>query len=159
MTNKKALKIISNALNCMTTVKRQLDDKEISVFKTEVIQSDIPEYKILSDIIYNADYSRDSAYSMVHDGLYALQDIIGDLEPNEDFNTDDISDNITEYVDGLVPIYYHDLDTWFSDGNRSLVDEAIAEFGKSDDLSKDIQMAYFMTQERIIYSLIDKLLS
>ena len=61
-----------------------------------------------------------------------------------------ICDLITESSDNCVDIYNNDRAQWFAD-NWHLVDEAIAKFGKSENIMQDIAAAQFLQNERRLY--------
>ena len=62
-----------------------------------------------------------------------------------------ICDVISNIADNEVDIYNYDLCEWFKN-NWELVDDAIAEFGKSESIMKDIQMAQYLKNEQEMYN-------
>jgi len=88
----------------------------------------------------------DHKYEMIHGAL----DII--------LNYDD--DDYSEGIDSKVPIYNHELLSWFSSSmNRvSYTEDAIKEYGIDDnnvDLMKIIMMGYYKEQEEVLYLAIE----
>lgn len=96
------------------------------------------------------DYSEEDVKSF-------LLDYLREDEEAKDFEelVDKLQYNgrISEYCDGLIPIYYADIAEWFI-GNWSAVDDYVSEFGtdsvymKNNGIMKMIQCAFGMTAER-----------
>jgi hypothetical protein len=72
-----------------------------------------------------------------------------------DYLEDSINDSgaIDEVIDRQIDIYYYDLRKWFVD-NFDYVDQAIDEFGKAEDIHKDIQMGQYLYYSELIYECI-----
>lgn len=68
-----------------------------------------------------------------------------------------ICDLFAEYADQAINIYYYDRAKWFVE-NWQLVDEAIAEFGKSDNIMQDIAAAQFLQTDRQLNYDLDSIL-
>ena len=86
-----------------------------------------------------------------NDLLKELNDISKDFcNDHSAINSSYICDAITEYSDSDIDIYFYDRVKWFAN-NWQLVDEAIAEFGKSDSIMQDIASAQFLQNERRLY--------
>ncbi len=117
---KRYLIILNKKGNKMLNVQKVLNEFE-SDFKGEIIEV----------ITYN--FTENS-----------LLDLISFLE-------DEINDNgaIDEVIDRQIDIYYYDLRKWFVD-NFDYVDQAIEEFGKSDDIHKDIQMGQHLYYSELV---------
>lgn len=89
--------------------------------------------------------------TLKNDLLKQLNDISKDFCNDYSLNYSNyICDLITEHADQNVDIYYSDRAKWFAD-NWELVDEAIAEFGKSDNIMQDIVSGQFLQNERQLY--------
>ncbi len=76
------------------------------------------------------------------------------------FLQDTINDNgaIDEMIDNKIDIYYHNLRQWFVD-NYDYVDQAVDEFGKSEDIHKDIQMGQYLYYSELVYESINDMVT
>lgn len=62
-----------------------------------------------------------------------------------------IGDGITEIADGNIDYYYSDLFEWCKD-NFEYVNEALEEFGTTNNIIKDIQQGQYLYYSQEIYS-------
>ena len=143
--NKEAQKLIDEAI----AMFEPRSNGEGVCFTMEAIKDESELYRKLSDLIYNSDLNRDTAYTFVNEALEVLSEVLTNAK-----NEDDLQDAISEQVDSFTPIYNSDVMDFVRD-NPFLVDEAISELGKADSLIEDGQGAYFITLERMIYSVAD----
>lgn len=149
----KLLEIIKEANNCME-YHPETDKPEYYSFKMEAITDKNPVYRVLSDIVYNADVSTNFAYQMVSEAIDALEYIISN--ENDTIDTDNLSDQIAEQADSNTPIYNSEIMEFVGDNPYS-VDEAIKEMGKAESLIQDGQAAYYLAWERIAYEVLSAL--
>lgn len=80
-------------------------------------------------------------------------------EIKEAIENDTIIDTIFEIADNQVWIYYYDIINWFAfDTNRlDYVNQAISEFGTTDDIWKTLQMGMFICYEQNFYEHLETL--
>lgn len=163
MTNKQVLKHVNKALDVLEYQQPRPEDvrtiherQEPWVsFKSGTILTGNPYQEVLSQIIYQeTNIHNDDCYMMIASTLEAWSEIIPDN--SEDFYADGFSADISSHADSNIPIYNHEIMQFIS-RNPYLVDDAIAEMGKSDSLISDGQTAYSIAWECVAYQVINEL--
>ena len=79
---------------------------------------------------------------------------------NEQTQANELEDNITEYADGLVPIYYHDIVKEWAENDKAhgLAVECAGEYGNKEDIYKMMSEDLFYFYENKLREDYNKLL-
>lgn len=163
MTNKQALEQVkawSNLFHEHEDGKREDDTfRRWYSFKSEMISSDNNDYRLMSDILQNTSVDENTSYEWIVGVLADLEEQLSDEQSfDEELDTDDLQDRISEYADNDIPIYNYDLTQWLAKGNNwILVDEAMEEYGSSEGIIKLIQLGYFKGVQDMYYQVVQKL--
>ena len=133
-------KKIDKYYNQFKTKKREGEDETIVVFKDNVD-------KKLEHSVFKAHGDRlpdDWIFDTYHSILGCLADY--DIEKE-----DDIDENRSEIVDGLVDIYTSDLTSWLNNDNRNVyyLTEAQEEYGEEKDGFNLLMMAQYKAIDEI----------
>ena len=142
MNKKKLLKVIEEAKNVIEWHDEDGDEAGYYSFTMEAISSKNPIYEMLSDYIYNKnDISTKFKYTMLGDALSDIDEMIDGVDDN--FNVDDLDDEISSRADSNTPVYNSEILDFISD-NPYAVDEAINEMGKGESIINDGMTAYYL---------------
>lgn len=142
MNKKKLLKVIEEAKNVIEWHDEDGDKAGYYSFTMEAISSKNPIYEILSDYLYNKDdISTKYGYEMLGQAISDIDEMIDGVDDN--FNVDDLDDEISSRADSQTPIYNSEILDFIS-SNPYAVDEAINELGKGESIINDGMSAYYL---------------
>lgn len=142
MNKKKLRKVIEEAKSVIEWHDEEGDKAGYYSFTIEAISSKNPVYEMLSDYLYNRDdISTKYGYTMLGDALSDIDEMIENVE--DDFNVDDLDDEISERADSNTPVYNSEILDFISE-NPYAVDDAINEIGKGESIINDGMGAYYL---------------
>lgn len=132
--------------NQFETKKRNEDT--ITVFKTNRSEE-------LQDSVYKAHGDR-----LPNDWIFSTYcGILGSISDYTINTIDDIEDNRSEIVDGLVDVYTSELTAWLNSHNENVyyIEEVQKEYGMQEDGFKLLAMAQYMAIDEIFSEVINLL--
>lgn len=157
MNNKQKLQNFISYVNdnkIIEHVQKQGTNDYYYCFNTDFIGTENKEYNILSDLVHDSGLDYDSAITMVATAIDIVDSYLSDCEELDEVYMDEA--DLTEYVDGQVPVYNYELLTFLRDNYptvEEIADEMCLNEGKTD-IIRMCQVAYYVSLERITMELL-----
>jgi hypothetical protein len=111
-------------------------------------------YKAVSEAQHNSGLTFDFSYEVASRAVDVITTLIDQYD--DDLANLEDSDNITEAVDGIIPVSTHDLMQIYQ-SNSWLVDEARQELGNDGDTTQQAQQAWYKAINDMVHAIIPAL--